>query len=184
MTAAPIPPGERRELRSVVRAQFKVLRTEVKQRRLELEAEAEGRLVDRYRAEDKRVDDLNWRIQELAREAQRQIDDLLKAHGEDVEGGQWGRWAGQLSLRPVSRKTEDRNQLHRALLAGIAEQVSQAMLALDRQEADLLRALAMEGLETDAAREFLVRIPTVAELVPSARLRQIEAAFDQGQVRP
>jgi hypothetical protein len=58
--------------------------------------------------------------------------------------------------------------------------VQQALLALDRQEADLLRNLALDALETDAARGFLDRIPTVADLVPSRRLREIEAQFDSG----
>jgi hypothetical protein len=175
----PIPPGERRELRSVVRQQFRVLRTEVKQRELELKAEAERRLMERYRDEDKAIDDLNWRITEIAREAQRQIDDLMKEHSDAADGGKWGRHDGRLSANGVSRKTEDRTQLHRALMAGINEQVRQASLALDRQEADLLRALSMETLESSAARAFLERIPTVGELVPSARLREIESAFDK-----
>lgn len=180
-----ITPGERRELRSVVRQQFKVLRTEVQQRELELKAEAERRLMDRYRDEDKAIDDLNWRIQEIAREAQRQIEDLMKDHGDAEEGGVWKRGSGRIIVNGVYRKTEDRAQLRRALEAGIQEQVKQAVLALDRQEADLLKALAMDALETDAARQFLTRIPTVAELVPSARLREIETAFDRdGEVTP
>lgn len=174
-----ITPGERRELRSVVRQQFRVLRTEVKQRELELTSEAERRLMERYRDEDKAIDDLNWRIKELASEAQRQIDDLMRQHEDLQEGGSWGRFAGRISANGVSRKTEDRAQLRRALEAGINEQVKQATLALDRQEADLLKALAVDALETDAAREFLTVIPTVAELVPSARLREIESAYDR-----
>jgi hypothetical protein len=174
-----IPAGERRELRSVVRQQFKVLRTEVKQRELELLAEAERRLMERYRDEDKAIEDLNWRIEEIAREAQRQIDDIMHQHEDKADGGKWSRYAGRIQASGVSRKTEDRTQLRRALKAGIEEQVAQAALALDRQEADLLKALAMDALESDAAREFLTHIPTVAELVPSARLREIESAFDR-----
>lgn len=173
-----IPPGERRELRSVVRQQFKVLRTEVKQRELELTADAERRLMERYRDEDKAVEDLNWRIKEIATEAQRQIDDLMQQHEDKADGGKWSRFAGRIQASGVNRKTEDRAQLRRALEAGIKEQVTQAILALDRQEADLLKALAVDALETDAAREFLAHIPTLAELVPSARLREIESAFD------
>lgn len=174
-----IPPGERRELRSVVRQQFKVLRTEVKQRELELMAEAERRLMERYREEDKKVEDLNWRITEIGREAQRQIDDLMREHEDQADGGKWLRRAGRIYVEGVGRRNEDRTQLRRALEAGIREQVAQAALALDRQEADLLKALAIDALETGAAREFVTRIPTVAELVPSARLREIESAFDQ-----
>lgn len=174
-----IPPGERRELRSVVRQQFRVLRTEVKQRETELLAEAESRLMERYRDDDKRVDDTNWKIREIARDAQRQIEDLLKEVGLQEDGGRWGASAGRLTVTGVTRKSEDRTQLHKAMVAGIKEQVSQACLGLDRQEADLLRSLAMESLQTEQARAFLNRIPTVAELVPSRRLREIEAAFDQ-----
>lgn len=179
MTSIPIPPAERRELRSVVRQQFKVLRTEVKQREAELLAEAERRLVDRYRDEDKRLDDVNWQVQEIAREAQRQIDDLLKKVGGDEDGGRWNTFSGQLRVNRIVRHTEDRGQLRRALEAGIKEQVRVALLALDRQEADLLKVLALDALESDAAREFLTKIPTVAELVPSARLREIEAAWER-----
>ena len=174
-----IPPSERRELRSVVRQQFKVLRTEVKQRELELVSEAELRLMERYRDEDKAIEDLNWRIKEIATDAQRQIDDLMHQHEDKADGGKWSRYAGRIQASGVSRKTEDRAQLRRALEAGIKEQVKQATLALDRQEADLLKALAMDALESDAARDFLMRIPAAAELVPSARLREIESAFDQ-----
>jgi hypothetical protein len=179
MTDDLIPPGERRELRAVVRAQFKVLRTEVKQRESELLADAERQLVERYRDEDKRVEDLNFQITEAARKAQREIDDLMRAFGAGEDGGRFGTYAGKLTLRGVSRASEDRTQLHRALDAGVKQQVAQALLALDRQEADLLRALAMESLESSAARAFLDRIPSVGELVPAARLREIEAAFDQ-----
>lgn len=173
-----IPPGERRELRSVVRQQFKVLRTEVKQREVELTAEAERRLMERYRDEDKSIEDMNWRIQQIAQDAQRQIDDLMREHEDKIEGGKWARYSGRVSANGVGRKTEDRAQLRRAIEAGLKEQVTQATLALDRQEADLLKALAVDALETDAARDFLASIPTVAELVPSARLREIESVFD------
>ena len=174
-----ITPGERRELRSVVRQQFKVLRTEVKQRELELMAEAERRLMERYRDEDKAVENVNWRIKEIASEAQRQIEDVMREHGDTEDGGGWQRGSGRILVNGASRKTEDRYQLRRALEAGIKEQVRQASLALDRQEADLLRVLAMDALETDAARDFIAQIPAVAELVPTRRLREIEAAFDK-----
>lgn len=175
-----ITPGERRELRAVVRAQFKVLRTEVKQRKAEMLAAAESRLVERYRDEDKQVDDVNFAIQEVGRKAEREIEDLMRAAGLEQDGGQWRR-GSRVSVYGVSRKSEDRTQLHRALAAGVEGQVSQALLTLDRQEADLLRALAMESLQSTAARAFLERIPTVGELVPAARLREIEAAFDDGR---
>jgi lipopolysaccharide biosynthesis regulator YciM len=175
-----ITPGERRELRSVVRQQMKVLRTEIKQRREELIAEAESRLVEKYRDEDRRADELGWRIRQIADEANRALEDALRDYEDLAEGGKWAQsWNSTFRVPQVHRKNEDRSQLHRALVAGIESQVRQAELQLQRQEADLLRDLAMESLETSAARAFLGRIPTVAELVPSRRLREIETQFDE-----
>jgi len=172
-----IPPAERRELRAVVRSQFKVLRAEVEQREAELAAEAEQQLMHRYRDEDKAMDDLNWRVSEVVKQANNDLEDLLKAAGLDQDGGRWTSMA-RLGVPRFSRKSEDRKQLHAALMAGIKAQVKSAHLSLDRQEADLLRQLALEGLESEAAQAFLTRIPTVGELVPGERLREIEAAFD------
>lgn len=173
-----IPPAERRELRSVVRSQFKVLRTEVKQRETELVAEAERQLMERYRDEDKRMDDLNWRIRQVVDQANNDIGDLMQGFSGDEDGGRFRRMHA-VSYPYINRKSEDRTQLHAALTTGIKAQVQTALLGLDRQEADLLRQLALESLESAEAQAFLARIPTVGELVPSERLREIETAFDQ-----
>lgn len=173
-----IAPGERRELRSVVRSQFKVLRAEAQQRKAELLAEAERQLVERYRDEDKQMDDFNWRVSQVVDQANNDIEDLMKQVGVGQDGGRW-QHLYRLAAPRYGRKSEDRKQLHAALLAGIDAQVRAAMLSLDRQEADLLRQLAADALESDEARAFLMRIPTVAELVPSSRLREIESAFDE-----
>lgn len=171
-------PGERRDLRTVVRQRMKVLRADVAQRRMELLAESETRLVERYRAQDKQIDDLNFRIAEIAEQASREITDLIiSARGET--NGVSIRRPVRLSAPRLTSYTEDRAQLHRAMVAGIESQVKTALLDLDRREADLLQALALSSLETEAAREFLAAIPSVAELVPAARLREIEAAFDE-----
>lgn len=172
-------PGERRELRTVVRQRMKVLRADVAQRRMELLADAEARLVERYRAQEKQIEDLNFRIAEITEKASREITDLIIANRGEVDGVSIRR---PVRLRPptLNSHIEDRSQLHRAMVAGIESQVKTALLDLDRREADLLQELALSTIETDAAREFLGSIPSVADLVPAARLREIEAAFDGG----
>lgn len=170
-------PGERRELRTVVRQRIKVLRADVAQRRMELLAEAETRLVERYRAQDKQIEDLNFRIAEITEQASREITDLIIANRGDQDGVSIRRPV-RLQVPKLNSYIEDRAQLHRAMVAGIEAQVKKAQLDLDRREADLLQSLALSSLETQAARDFLAAIPSVAELVPAARLREIEAAFD------
>lgn len=180
MSQQQMTPGERRELRTVVRQRMKVLRADVAQRRMELIAEAEQRLRERYRDQDKSIEDLNFRIAEITEQASREITDLiLAARGE--QDGVSIRRPVRLQVPRISSHVEDRPQLHRALISGIESQVKTALLELDRQEADLLQELAMQTLETSAARAFLAAIPSVAELVPTARLREIEAAFDEAK---
>jgi hypothetical protein len=136
--STPLTPGERRELRTVVRQRMKVLRADVQQRRAELLAEAEQRLMERYRDQDKAIEDLNWKITEIAEQASREITDVIIAARGDEDGVSIRR---PVQLRPpprLSAYTENRAQLHRAMEAGIESQVKSALLALDRQEADLL----------------------------------------------
>jgi hypothetical protein len=175
--SAPMTPGERRELRTVVRQRMKVLRADVEQRRLELLAEAERRLVERYRQQDKDVDDLNFRIAEITEQASREITDLIIAARGDADGVSIRRPV-KLQTPRVNSYSEDRAQLHRAMVAGVEAQVKKALLDLDRQEADLLQSLALQTIETEAARQFLAGIPSVGELVPTARLAEIEATFE------
>lgn len=176
-TPQQMTPGERRDLRTVVRQRMKVLRADVAQRRMELLADAERRLVERYRQQDKQIEDLNFAIAEAVEKASREVTDLIIAARGDADGVSIRRPV-RLTAPRVNTHIEDRSQLHRAMTSGIEAQVKTALLSLDRQEADLLQTLALNSLETAAAREFLAAIPSVAELVPAARLREIEAAFD------
>lgn len=173
-------PGERRELRTVVRQRMKVLRADIEQRRMELLADAEARLVERYRQQDKTIDDLNFKIQEIAEQASREITDAIIAVRGDADGVSIRRPI-KVNAPRLSSYTEDRAQLHRAMVAGVEAQVKSALLNLDRQEADLLTSLAMHTIETNAARQFLSAIPSVADLVPAARLAEIEASFDDSK---
>lgn len=172
--------GERAELRSVVRQQFKVLRGEVEQRRKELAAEAAEQVRRRYAATDKQIDDLNWKIEQIIDQANKDIRAAVKAVQSGSDGGQW-RWSGAVHAPRVTHEREDRYALHAAFGTGIDAQAKAAILTLERQEADLLRQLALGALESEEARAFLASIPSVGELVPASRLAEIEAAFDEGK---
>jgi hypothetical protein len=175
-----ITSAERRELRSVVRQQFKVLRGEIEQRRAELAAEAAEQVRVRYASADKLADDLNWRVSQIVDQANKDIRDAVKVMTEDNAPGQWS-WTGAVTTPRIYHKSEDRGALAMALSTGIAAQVKGALLTLERQEADLLRQLTLGALESDEARAFLASIPSVGELVPAARLQEIEASFDEGR---
>jgi hypothetical protein len=63
------------------------------------------------------------------------------------------------------------------MVAAIEAQIEGALMRLDREEADLLRTLAIGAIESEEARNFLSAIPTVAELVPASRLAELEASL-------
>lgn len=174
-----ITPGERRELRSVVRGQFKVLRAEVKRRQQEMVSEVETELLNHYRDEDRAIAQAQEKAQEIIREASRQLVALgreLQMEFPDLRvsaGHSFGRLGFDAS-------NPNKAQLHRALMAKIPETVGDAQLTLDRQENDLLRSLSEGALETSEARGFLNSIPTVGQLVPRIRLQEIEGIASPG----
>jgi hypothetical protein len=169
---------ERRELRTVVRSQIKVLRAEVSHREADLTREMEKRLVERYRDDDLRADAFRADVKKIQAKANEQLA-KLKERYEDLFNG--GRWNGNDTFHAPSlyRRNEDRQQLRKALEAGIKTELRAARVALDRQEADLLLQLSIDALRTSAARAFLAALPTAVELVPAEKLREIEARYDQ-----
>lgn len=171
--------SERAELRSVTRQQFKVLRDEVRQREKELLATIEAEMADRYREQDKARADVGFVLGQIALEANRKANDLLREHA-DATGGEPAPDGHDFNLfhQPKIRWPENdryslREQAHRELTA----RVSGAVARLNRQEADLLRELALDAIESEEAHRFLANIPSVSELVPATRLAALEASL-------
>lgn len=166
-----ITKAERAELRSVVKQQFKVLRAEVEQREQEMYAEIEEQIADRFSEQDQQWEAMIHRWREIEREANRQVNDLLYEYGYQQKGSSERQWVQAMEPNPPTKKRSDlRYEAH----ARIKAQVKAARLRLDREEADLLRTLSVGALESDEAHEFLGSIPTVGELVPAARLAELE----------
>jgi hypothetical protein len=151
-----------RELRAAIRQRFIALRVEVQHRRAELVAETEAQLLERYRAENERADELNRGLKEITDEANRKAVALLREFEDLADGGRWrgGRQA-VFEVPRIYRVSVDRTRLHRALIAEIDKQTRQTLRVLYRQQATLLRA-------PDRARVLMARaIPTaVADLIP------------------
>lgn len=168
-----ITKAERTELRSIVRQQFKVLRAEVEQRGAELVADLHEEIGARYTEEDDAWGLAAHKAHEAVLEANRAVNDAYRellgdAHVERMYVG------AQLPAQPVRHRTV----LKQAGAKRVEAQVKAALLGLDRQEADLLRTLAVGSIESDEARKFLEAIPAVSELVPVARLAELEAALE------
>lgn len=173
-----ITKAERGELRSIVKQQFRVLRSEVDQREAEMGAEVEERLTSRYVDSDKRRLQVEGDITAIVAEAQAKIDAIWQAQGDEIDSESRA-YMGRPELRVPTPpwRTADRAQFRRALQAEVEAITANAKAQLQRQEADLLRNLAVGAIESTEAKGFLDGIPTVAELVPSQRLAELEKAF-------
>jgi hypothetical protein len=174
-----ITKAERTELRSLVKGQFKVLRAEVDQRQAEMLADLSMQINERYASWDKQWSDAMFLCQEAVLEANRKVNDLLRELIDEPDGGR-SEWM-LVAFRPPHKPDRRRSDLWAAGTNRIVADVKAAKLRLDREEADLLRSLALDALESDEAHAFFAAIPTVGELVSRARLAELEA--DLGDTR-
>lgn len=169
-----ITKAERAELRSVVRQQFRVLKEEVAQRHAELEAEIDAEVAVKWSERDERFAELRRQIEAITDDANEKLRALLVDH-PDRDALQVQRFAPA----SVSRFSDDqlRHRLRAAARSDLQARVGSALVKLGRQEADLHRQLAVGALESEEARAFLSSIPSVSELVPASRLRELEASL-------
>lgn len=165
-----LTPGDRRELRSLIKKQFQVLRNDVKRRESEMKAEVEQELLYRYRQQDEHVEAAQRDLEKAAqdyRDACEAIMDSLRAVEPSL-------LVNRHSTGQLWTTDKRRGQLHAALVAAIPQRVASAQVHLDQQELELLRELTISALDSEVATRFLNSIPTIAELVPQARLAEIE----------
>jgi hypothetical protein len=166
---------ERNELRSVVRQQLKVLRSEVKQRENELLAEIDAHLAEQYAEADARFNVTYKAMEEIVRTANRALGEVVASGG-----GEPLRHYEFLNVPRLSRSGErHREALREAAISELRAKVHSATLRLDRHEADLLRQLSLDALESEEAKQFLTSIPTVSALVPAVRMAELEAALEE-----
>lgn len=175
-----ISKGERAELRSVVKGQFKVLRAEIEQREAEMRDDVERQITAKYADEDQGWTVIEHEVHEACMEANRRINDALTNGGYQIKNGTERMW---IQTPRIAKPEKERYELRNAARVRINAQVKDARLRLDREETDLLRALAVNAIESDEAREFLSRIPSVGELVSGTRLAELEAQFKGGETR-
>lgn len=170
MNTHELTPGDRRELRALVKKQFTIIRNDVKRRKDELKAEVETELLRRYREQDERIEQARRAMEAAHRDYENTVNQIVNGLREtdptlDIHVG----YQGQLVARDLQR-----SQLHEALIASIPQQIADASSKLDQEELELLRDLTVGALDTEQAQQFLARIPTVGELVPKARLTELE----------
>lgn len=167
--------GDQSSLRSLIRQRFKVLRADVAAREAELHEELIARVQVADAGRDKAWNDVMFVISQAADEANRKANDALHALGwPELDNALDGKEFEIVRTLRINRPDLNKqNQVKQEGLAKISARVAKALADLVRLEADVLTELTLQSLESDAARSFLDRIPTVGELVPTERLLAI-----------
>jgi hypothetical protein len=177
MTAS-MPKGEREDLQRLIRQREKVLTSRAKQRSSELIADFENQMGSTYFADDDEV----W---ERVTEAARQVVDRAK---EQIalrcrELGIPDQFAPTLSLDWKHRGYGNQLKDRRAELRLMAETRIEAMerKAITEIQVSCLAAqeqIALAGLTSEAAKQFISRLPGIETLMPSLSFEEVAEKSD------
>ncbi len=164
--------AERTELVRLLRARFKMLRADVTAREAELIAELDEQIDADFAAGQKVFDDAMFELRLAVDEANRKANDI----GRRLWGERWPTKTDQDIVRaqPIPNPgVEERRRRKSAGSSEIESRVKKALMELNRQEITLLTELTVGALETAEAKGFFDRLPSVTELVPAYRMREI-----------
>ncbi len=172
---------ERRELKSVIRASFKLLRKQltahtgqVKLDAIEVIDQATQADVDAYTRETAKV---VARVQNSWNAAEKRILELADQYGIN-QGDMWGsslylpgRDGPKVTLANWWHRVRS-NQSSKAQ-SEIEQASRDASVAIDSQELEMVKTVAIDALESDYARSLLGEIPTPATLVQAPDLKAL-----------
>jgi 2-oxo-4-hydroxy-4-carboxy--5-ureidoimidazoline (OHCU) decarboxylase len=170
-----IKAGERTELRRLVRMTTKLLRAQIIERHATQMAEIDGRIAAKFCEDKTRVEALRAELDRLVNRANRSAEAIIAKYPDVAEPR-----SNSFSRPWITRPEGDKNKLRKAMIAAVNATTKSAQLRVAQLETELLTALALDALRTDAAKEFVSQIPDIDELMPSDQPAQIEQQFDEG----
>lgn len=180
MPSDQITPGERRELKSLIKNQFRVVALELKDRKAKLNDEVDERLRERYRDFDAAKADFTDQAKKIQQKAEAELAELKKTHRINEFDGAWQRsYHDEVTVRPTSYVAEKRSEMATFIRNKIESDVRSFEASAGRREVDLLKQLSLDALESAEARDFAHQIPTIDDILPSSRVLELEAAFEE-----
>ena len=167
---------ERATLAQVTRTHFKVLRSELDASQADLVAELDRTLSERARARSAEMRDVQEELDKVTHQANQLLREALKAYDDKFAEGVWGRPSGYYSPHVYRRDRDDIAAIRRAAVAGIAARIQRAKVEVSRQEAELLRDLAVDGLVADQAKDYVRALPTAQAVLGTDIVRELVAS--------
>jgi hypothetical protein len=170
-----------RDLKSLVRNDYKMLQSELSRRAGRLDEEINAIRQERHEEDEaaaaKELAGLTRRVNSLNAAIVAKISELAEAGWTSRPGGYYGR-SDEISphaftvkfqfgnLTPPSRDNSDIEEAS----SQVREQAHDAKLGLDRAEADFIRELTLQSVTSESARVFITALPTPESLLPQPAL--------------
>ena len=165
---------ERNDLAQLVRRREKIAKSDVDRLAAERFAEFEKQAASEYRSDDDEV----WAEQKrIAKQAVADANIRIAERNKELGVPEWT--APSIALNWYSRgqnASKDRvAELRRVAKTRIDADAKAAKLEIERTSVDIQTQLVADGLESQAAQEFLATMPTPQQLMPTISVAEIEA---------
>jgi hypothetical protein len=158
--------GEREDLQRLVRQREKAQKSAARLRTTELLADFESQMAAQYSFDD----DATWAeatkvAQAAVEKAQADIEERCRALGipKQFAPALGVSWRNRGYDNAIERR---RNELRRAAKAQAEALEQRALVQIETSSVDAQTKLALAGLTSDGAREFVESLPTVESLMP------------------
>ena len=175
-TPGEIRPGERRELKTLVKQKIAVLRAQVDQEYAAKVAKVDRAVAEQFKEQDARMAKLAQEVHDLIELSNLRLQEILARYADVISPH-----CHRDSIREPHYypRNEGRTEAKSALLSAANAEKSLAHHKLTELEVRLIEELTLDGLRTDAAKEFVRNMPDVNAVLASVQRRQeIESALE------
>ncbi len=171
--------AERGDLRSLIRQRARLMKTELKQRRLELMSDFERQLSATFSYDQ----DETWKgahalAEQAVKDAQVVIEERCRELNIPKE------FAPTISMmwfgRGENAVRERRDELRRTAKARLDVLEATAKTEIERVSVNGQTDLIADGLTSEAAQAFLEQMPSTEALMPVLELNQVQGLLEQG----
>ena len=168
---------ERTDLCRLIRRREKVSKTAATQRAAELKADVEQKLSAIYSSDD---DETFSKLYQEAKKAAQEADAGIKSRCEEL--GMPASFAPGISLgwydRGENVVKERRAELRLAAYARIDALEKKACTIIEVEGVELESKVLADGLTSEAAQDFLAKMPAVKDLMPALDANEIKLLAD------
>lgn len=169
--------GERQELGQLIRKREKVMRAQAKERSAALLADFDASMAKIYHYDEDPVwKKIHDEAEAAVAAAQSEIEDRCVGLGipKEFAPGLSFHWHGRGHNAVQSRRSE----LRRAAKSRVEALETEALAKIERLSLEAQTEVIANGLESDAAKDFLNTMPQLDALMPTVEVGEIETLIE------